>query len=260
MTTSSYMPSRSQADGIVQTIESKGLFCCASPLLPKNGILVLEKSKKFYAALMEKLPSDQKSSLLKTQTGLGVDTFERLSTFYAGTRVSMYQKKSRKTRDVAKNEKKDISIYDIWSFLLWKTLYCMLRNQRQIKKKHYGIDVLLLYFAACLNSQTMSFYNLASLGSRTFQTLSLTICTQQCVAGELTIYRAGFLPTVKKVDRPNVTIANGTIQNMIDYWSLCASFANVCMGDAKLAEDGDASNVEIERQSLFKIYCCRVKS
>ncbi len=260
-------------------------LCCASPLLRKNGILVLEKSKKFHAALMEKLPSDR-SSLLKTQAGLGVDTFERLSTFHAGTRVSMYQKNSRKTRDVAQNEKKYISIYDIMldqGQKLIKENYMdqiqernssrlveMQKRQKLNQLELLAMETPLLYVAQSTSDQEKALWD------RCFTPLLRCLlefanheCLQSCfsgiwiflqvlqpalnsVAGELTIYRAGFLPTVKKVDRPNVTIANGAIQNMIDYWRLCASFAYVCMGDAKLAEDGDASNVEIDAKPFLR--------
>ncbi|KAJ3349902.1 Cell morphogenesis protein PAG1, partial [Kappamyces sp. JEL0680] len=287
-TASNYLPTIKDVKTIVETIESQGLIylCSASPPMRKVGIEVLDKSRKFKTALMEKLPKDRVSRL-KSAKSTGANSFERLSTFHAGTRASIYQRFSRK--DLVADDKSAtyISVYEIMvdqglrivrenytdplqSSVSRLELSELQKRQKLHQAALFSMDAPLLHVAQSTNDRDKALWDrcftpllkclLEFANQETLRTCLSSIWTflqaiqpeLNSIAGEVTIYRAGFVPTVKKYEKHAAYTSASAVESLISYWKLYASFAYICIGVLKVKDDADPSDTDIDAKPFGK--------
>ena len=273
-----YHPTQAEADNITQDIEANGLMyiCGMDPDLRASGVELLKKTEKFRTALASKLPKDNLAGL-KSNT-FGRDSFERLSLFQGGKRASLYQKISRHSRMATEKEsekKEFVSVYNIMvdqgqnlvrenysdpsdSTLSRKELY---GEKRDHQTKLFAMENPLIHLAVSKDQSDMAIWNrcypafLKSLVEfsdqeclkTTFRLIWEFLRTMQPVVngicGDLTIYRANYLPTTKRYDKPSGSYTQAAIDNLINYWKQFTSFCYACLGVLNL-NDGPQLGID----------------
>ena len=231
-TSTTYIPAQDDVDSIVQFVESQGLFylCGVSPNLRKTGIKMLKKSQNFRAKLLEKLPSKKVEDTTKKEES---DSLERLSIFHGGKRASLYK---RTRSDNIGEERRYISIYDIMEDQGGRIV-------REYASEGLKKDNPLLFLAQSSDEMDIAMWNrcctpflksLVDFASKECLKKTLIMIwgflqvmqpILHTMAEEITIYRTGFLPTLKKFERTKSTPTGTLADTFIDYWRLYISFS-----------------------------------